>query len=117
MEISKKLDKAAGEYALETERLRQTRDEEFSKTSYYYEAFVKGAEWGIKDFRKSLWHSAQEMPEKDKAFIFTQEYNNSINYRIGTMLRPNDYIKNVEFWHMKKWCYIEGILTREGVDE
>lgn len=57
------------------------------------------------------------MPEKDKAFIFTQEYNNSINYRIGTMLRPNDYIKNVEFWHMKKWCYIEGILTREGVDE
>lgn len=117
MEILKELDKAAEEYALETERLRQTRDEDFSKQSYYYEAFVKGAEWGVKEFKKLLWHEAQEMPEQDKAFIFTQECNNSINYRIGTMLRPEDYVKNVEFWHMMKWCYIEDILAKEGGEQ
>lgn len=117
MEILKELDKAAEKYALQTERLRQTRDEEFSDTSYYYEAFVKGAEFGIKEFKKSLWHEAQEMPEQDKAFIFTQECNNSINYRIGTMLRPEDYVKNVEFWHMMKWCYIEDILAKEGGEQ
>lgn len=45
--IPEDLDKAAEEYAIETAKLRQARDENFSETSYYYEAFIKGAEWYV----------------------------------------------------------------------
>lgn len=49
--ISKELDRAASEYAEETFRLRQSRDEDFPEASYYYEAFIKGFEFA-KDYLK-----------------------------------------------------------------
>lgn len=79
--------------------------------------FTDGAQWAIGEFKKSLWHDAQEMPKKDNPFVFVQECNGRVDYHVGTMLRPEDYAKNRDFWQMTKWCYVDDLLPKEGGEQ
>lgn len=76
------------------------------------EAIGLGAKWAINKFLKDLWHDVDEIPKRAKAFIFEcGDY--SMNYHVSMMFNPNDYKKNAEIWHMKRWCYLEDILPKQ----
>lgn len=76
------------------------------------EGFKAGANWGMQEFLKDLWHDVDEMPKRAKAFIFEcGDY--SMNYHVGMMFNPHDYKKNAEIWHMNRWCYLEDILPKQ----
>ncbi len=84
-----------------------------NRTEIIMEIFARGVQWALQEFKKSLWHDAQEMPEEGKPFVFAQEFSGLESYHIGTMLRPRDYAKNRDFWHMSRWCYLSDLLPRK----
>ena len=96
------------------------REDSLCGIAYY--AFKAGAEWAQKEFVKSLWHKASEVPEKCKPClvygVFTYEDKEPIadyftttytSYGWAEDYFPRDYDGVIE-----RWCYIDDILPKKG---
>ena len=112
----KKIEEAAGEWAAEHPSLLPNVYEDNK------EGFAHGAEWAQREFVKSLWHKASEKPEKFKPClvygVFTYEDKEPIEDYFTTTYTSygwtEDYFPRAYDGVIKRWCYIDDILPKEG---
>ena len=79
------------------------------------ELFKDGAKWAIEQFLKSLWHPASKEPEKFRKILYT---GGSIDTTDTTMLITNNsWNTKVCLLEIKKWCYIDDLLLKEGCEQ
>ena len=79
------------------------------------EAFRKGANWAINEFLKDLWHPVSKEPEKFRKILYT---GGSIDTTDTTMLITNNsWNTKVCLLEIKKWCYIDDLLLKEGCEQ
>ena len=79
------------------------------------EAFRKGANWAINEFLKDLWYSASEEPEKFRKILYT---GGSVDTTDTTMLITNNsWDTKVCLLEIKKWCYSDDLLLKEGCEQ
>ena len=96
--------------------------EEEGYKPYIEQAFKDGAEWAQREFVKSLWHKASEKPEKFKPClvygVFTYEDKEPIADYFTTTYTSygwtEDYFPRDYDGVIKRWCYIDDILPKEG---
>ncbi len=78
------------------------------------DGFEAGVDWAIDEFKKSLWHDADEEPQKNK-FIVEKiveldgvSYDTDILY--GNVINWKERTKRYD---IVSWCYINDILPKE----
>lgn len=78
------------------------------------DGFEAGVDWAQKEFKKSLWHEADEEPQKNK-FIVEKiveldgvSYDTDILY--GNVINWKERTKRYD---IVSWCYIDDILPKE----
>ena len=81
----------------------------------YKDAFIEGAKWMQEEFLKNLWHPTSEEPEKFRKILYT---GGSIDTTDTTMLITNNsWNTKVCLLEIKKWCYIDDLLLKEGCEQ
>ena len=81
----------------------------------YKDAFIDGAKWAIEQFLKSLWHPASKEPEKFRNILYTGD---SVETTDTTMIITNNsWNTKVCLLEIKKWCYIDELLLKEGCEQ
>ena len=104
----KKIEEAARNYC--NNRYPASQD-----ATFIAEGFRKCARWAINEFLKNLWHPSSEEPEKFRIILYT---GGSIYTTDTTMLiRNNSWNTKVYLLKIKKWCYIDDLLPKEGGEE
>ena len=79
------------------------------------ELFKDGAKWEIEQFSKSLWHPASKEPEKFRKILYT---GGSVDTTDTTMIITNNsWNTKVCLLEIKKWCYIDDLLLKEGCEQ
>lgn len=68
-------------------------------------AFETGVDW----FKKNIWHSCQEEPEKGE-FIVTEFCDVGKCYEIDSASWTDDWEKHCNHNHIMAWCYISDLL-------
>lgn len=68
--------------------------------------FIDGIEW----FKKNLWHSTQEEPEKDEILI-TKFLDEGINYEIDSASWVDNWKEHCRRNDIMAWCYVSDILS------
>lgn len=68
-------------------------------------AFKDGIAW----FKKNLWHSSQEEPEKDEILI-TKFLDEGINYEIDSASWVSNWKEHCNRNDIMAWCYVSDIL-------
>ena len=66
-------------------------------------AFVDGAQWRI----NSVWHDANEKPEKGRYILVDKEY------RIQAVWKQNiedDWLNDVNYFGVTRWAYVDDLL-------
>jgi hypothetical protein len=115
----KKIEEAADKY------VKETCTEDMSPVTKVTAemSFHKGINW----FLGNLWHGFDEVPRNDYSQVVLIRGNNQA---LPTILDMNELMDNSEWegdyeciWkgivkthHIKKWFYIEDLLTKEGGD-
>ena len=88
---------------------------DFTVINAFEEGFKEGAKWAIEQFLKSLWHPASKEPEKFRKILYT---GGSIDTTDTTMLITNNsWNTKVCLLEIKKWCYIDDLLLKEGCEQ
>lgn len=73
------------------------------------------AKWAVNEFLKNLWHPASEEPKKFRKILYT---GGSIDITDTTMLIINNsWNTKVYLLKIKKWCYIDDLLPKEGGEQ
>lgn len=86
-------------------------EEEMYYSSQIKEAIKLGAKWAIEQFLKDLWHPTSEEPKKFRKILYTGD---SIDRTDTTILiRNNSWNPKVCLLEIKKWCYIDDLLSEE----
>ena len=79
------------------------------------EGFRKGARWAINEFLKNLWYPVSKEPEKFRKILYT---GGSVDTTDTTMLITNNsWNTKVCLLEIKKWCYIDDLLLKEGYEQ
>ena len=79
------------------------------------EGFRKGARWAINEFLKNLWYPVSKEPEKFRKILYT---GGSVDTTDTTMLITNNsWNTKVCLLEIKKWCYIDDLLLKEGCEQ
>ena len=118
----KKIEEAARKYAFNK---YDSTDDEVEDT--YTEELQMAFEAGINWFLGNLWHRYDEVPRNDYSQVVLIGGNNQA---LPTILDMNDLMDNSEgegdyecLWkgivkthQIKKWFYIDDLLTKEGGD-
>ena len=79
------------------------------------EGFRKGARWAINEFLKNLWYPVSKQPEKFRKILYT---GGSVDTTDTTMLITNNsWNTKVCLLEIKKWCYIDDLLLKEGYEQ
>ena len=77
--------------------------------------FKDGSKWAIEQFLKSLWNPVSKEPEKFRKILYT---GGSIDTTDTTMLITNNsWNTKVCLLEIKKWCYIDDLLLKEGCEQ
>lgn len=69
------------------------------------EAFKDGVDW----FKKNIWHSCQEEPEKGE-FIVTEFCDIGKCYEIDSASWTEDWGEHCSRNHIMAWCYVSDLL-------
>ena len=81
----------------------------------YKDAFMDGAKWAINEFLKNLWYPVSKEPEKFRKILYT---GGSVDTTDTTMLITNNsWNTKVCLLEIKKWCYIDDLLLKEGCEQ
>lgn len=92
--------------------------EKLSDNKHYRDlvvGFKDGAKWAIEQFLKSLWNPVSKEPEKFRKILYT---GGSIDTTDTTMLITNNsWNTKVCLLEIKKWCYIDDLLLKEGCEQ
>ena len=115
-------------YRITQAQCSEIRDDEFEATGkdpglFYVCAdvsFMNGVEWAQREFVKSLWHSAEEEPEKFKPClvygVFTNGDEESFEDYCTTTYTSygwtEDYFPRGCDGVIERWCYIDDILPK-----
>ena len=104
----KKIEEAARYYC--NNRYTASQDAQFIA-----EGFRKGARWAINEFLKNLWYPVSKEPEKFRKILYT---GGSVDTTDITMLITNNsWNTKVCLLEIKKWCYIDDLLLKEGCEQ
>lgn len=109
----KKIIKAAREHAVDT---WNHEEEQFS----CMDGFEAGANWALREFKKSLWHDASEDSEPDKLLLLETEVKKKVYYHIhirSNVIKLREYKGFAEGIGLKRWCYIDDLFPKEGGEE
>lgn len=81
----------------------------------YKDAFMDGAKWAINEFLKTLWHSANEVPEIGRVIIMENYYPD------GRIEFPSHWRKSTSHnpieGNTQKWFYVDDLFPKEGNDQ
>ena len=78
------------------------------------DAIEKGIRCGIQEFIKSLWHDAAEEPEEGKKCIGHYKCTSLDAITFELPIAYNTWNEYVRYSTLKKWCYADDIMPREG---
>ena len=79
------------------------------------DGYKEGYKDAINEFLKDLWHPVSEEPEKFRKILYT---GGSIDTTDTTMLITNNsWNTKVCLLEIKKWCYIDDLLLKEGCEQ
>lgn len=77
------------------------------------EIFTKGANWALREFKKSLWHNSKEEPEPNRGILYDDGYD--LYDWIHTdeeKWKDRVYVSSIA-----RWCYISDILPKKGGEQ
>lgn len=78
------------------------------------DAIEKGIRCGIQEFIKSLWHDTTEEPEEGKKCIGHYKCTSLDAITFELPIAYNTWNEYVRYSTLKKWCYADDIMPREG---
>ena len=86
---------------------KQRRQQLYDATAALDEAvaFKDGVDW----FKKNIWHSCQEEPEKGE-FIVTEFCDIGKCYEIDSASWTEDWGEHCSRNHIMAWCYVSDLL-------
>ena len=85
---------------------------DFTVINAFEEGFKEGAKWAVNEFLKNLWYPVSKEPEKFRKILYT---GGSVDTTDTTMLITNNsWNTKVCLLEIKKWCYLDDLLPKEG---
>ena len=73
--------------------------------------FESGAKWAFNEFRKDLWHSTEEKPEKEKVFLYQ---SSCYGFGLNQISDTKDWNYIIKYQKAIQWLYIDDLLPKEG---
>lgn len=109
----RRIEKAAKHYAEENSMLIEDQmGDIYNGIEELSDAYKAGAKEAINEFLEGLWHPIREEPEKFRKILYIGD---SLDITDTTMLIiDNSWRTKVYLLKIKKWLYIDDLLTKKG---
>lgn len=75
----------------------------------YIRGFYDCAKWAFNEFRKDLWHSIKEKPEKEKVFLYQ---TSCYGFGLKQIADTKDWNFTIKYQNAIQWLYIDDLLPK-----